>query len=42
MVNKGLVSPLEVVFDEDDGEEANSVGDFGIDREWEYEWCELG
>jgi hypothetical protein len=29
------VSPLDVVLDEEDGEEANSGGDFGMDREWE-------
>ena len=35
VVNKGLVSPLDVVLDDDDGEEANSGGDFGMDSEWE-------
>ena len=29
------MSPLDVVLDEEDGEEANSGGDFGMDREWE-------
>ena len=33
MVNKGLVRPLDVVLDEEDGEEANSGGDFGMDSE---------
>jgi hypothetical protein len=31
---------LEVVLDED-VEEVNPVGDFGMDSEWEYEWWEL-